>query len=71
MELFEREVDSTANLLPKDGTVNYYGKIFSPKEADYYYQLLLSEIEWRNDEAIIFGKNSDQTKSSLVRRHSI
>ncbi|HCD9235642.1 TPA: alpha-ketoglutarate-dependent dioxygenase AlkB [Elizabethkingia anophelis] len=56
MELFEREVDSTANLLPKDGTVNYYGKIFSPKEADYYYQLLLSEIEWRNDEAIIFGK---------------
>ncbi len=63
MELFEREVDSTANLLPKDGTVNYYGKIFSPEEADYYYQLLLSEIEWRNDEAIIFGKkNSDQTK---------
>ncbi|QQM27439.1 alpha-ketoglutarate-dependent dioxygenase AlkB [Elizabethkingia sp. M8] len=56
MELFEREVDSTANLLPKDGTVNYCGKIFSPKEADYYYQLLLSEIEWRNDEAIIFGK---------------
>lgn len=56
MELFEREVDSTTNLLPKDGTVNYYGKIFSPKEADYYYQLLLSEIEWRNDEAIIFGK---------------
>ncbi|MHC6200687.1 DNA methylase [Elizabethkingia miricola] len=56
MELFEREIDSTANLLPKDGTVNYYGKIFSLEEADYYYQLLLSEIEWRNDEAIIFGK---------------
>ncbi|MCL1689261.1 alpha-ketoglutarate-dependent dioxygenase AlkB [Elizabethkingia anophelis] len=56
MELFEREIDSTANLLPKDGTVNYYGKIFSPEEAGYYYQLLLSEIEWRNDEAIIFGK---------------
>ncbi|MDV2446345.1 alpha-ketoglutarate-dependent dioxygenase AlkB [Elizabethkingia anophelis] len=56
MELFEREIDSTTNLLPKDGTVNYYGKIFSPEEADYYYQLLLSEIEWRNDEAIIFGK---------------
>ncbi|OPC65028.1 alpha-ketoglutarate-dependent dioxygenase AlkB [Elizabethkingia miricola] len=56
MELFERKIDSTANLLPKDGTVNYYGKIFSLEEADYYYQLLLSEIEWRNDEAIIFGK---------------
>nr|WP_199162992.1 alpha-ketoglutarate-dependent dioxygenase AlkB [Elizabethkingia sp. ASV34] len=56
MELFEREIGSTANLLPKDGTVNYYGKIFSLEEADYYYRLLLSEIEWRNDEAIIFGK---------------
>ncbi|MCL1653542.1 alpha-ketoglutarate-dependent dioxygenase AlkB [Elizabethkingia miricola] len=56
MELFEHEIDGTANLLPKDGTVNYYGKILSLEEADYYYRLLLSEIEWRNDEAIIFGK---------------
>ncbi|PUB30916.1 alkylated DNA repair dioxygenase AlkB [Elizabethkingia sp. YR214] len=56
MELFERETDSTLNLLPKDGTVNYYGKIFSKKEADHYYDLLLSEVEWQNDEAIIFGK---------------
>jgi hypothetical protein len=56
MELFEREIDSTVNLLPKDGTVNYYGKIFSLEEASHYYHLLLSEIEWRNDEAIIFGK---------------
>ncbi|MCL1669084.1 alpha-ketoglutarate-dependent dioxygenase AlkB [Elizabethkingia ursingii] len=56
MELFERETDSTLNLLPKDGTVNYYGKIFSKEEADHYYHLLLSEVEWRNDEAIIFGK---------------
>lgn len=56
MELFERETDNTLNLLPKDGTVNYYGKIFSKEEADHYYHLLLSEVEWRNDEAIIFGK---------------
>ncbi len=56
MELFERETDNILNLLPKDGTVNYYGKIFSKEEADHYYHLLLSEVEWRNDEAIIFGK---------------
>ena len=56
MELFERETDNTLNLLSKDGTVNYYGKIFSKEEADHYYHLLLSEVEWRNDEAIIFGK---------------
>lgn len=56
MELFERETDSTANLLPKDGTVNYYGKIFSLEEANHFFNLLLHEIEWRNDEAVIFGK---------------
>ncbi|WP_407480824.1 alpha-ketoglutarate-dependent dioxygenase AlkB family protein [Elizabethkingia meningoseptica] len=56
MELFERETDSTANLLPKDGTVNYYGKIFSLEEANYFFNVLLNEIEWRNDEAVIFGK---------------
>ena len=72
MELFEREVDSTANLLPKDGTVNYYGKNILPKEADYYYQLLLSEIEWRNDEAIIFGKKIlTKRKVAWYGRHSI
>ena len=33
MELFDFEFDSTKNLLPKDGTVNYYGQIFSDEEA--------------------------------------
>ena len=56
MELFERETDSTANLLPKDGTVNYYGKILSLEEANHFFNVLLNEIEWRNDEAVIFGK---------------
>lgn len=54
MELFE--IDSTINLLPKDGTVNYYGKVFNEKEASHYFQVLLKTIAWRNDEAIIFGK---------------
>lgn len=54
MELFD--IDSTINLLPKDGTVNYYGKVLNQKEADYYLEALLKSIKWRNDEAIIFGK---------------
>lgn len=54
MELFD--IDSTINLLPKDGTVNYYGKIFNQKEANHYLEVLLKTIKWRNDEAIIFGK---------------
>lgn len=56
MELFEKETDSTKNLLPRDGVVNYYGKLFTTQEADYYYDRLLHYIEWKNDEANIFGK---------------
>lgn len=56
MELFEREIDKTKNWLPKDGTVNYYGKLLDKPEADQYLDVLLNTIEWRNDEAIIYGK---------------
>ena len=28
MELFYNEIDGSKNLLPKDGIVNYYGKLF-------------------------------------------
>ncbi len=56
MDLFNPFIDKTKNRLPQDGTVNYYGKLFTQKEADYYFDKLLDKIEWRNDEAIIFGK---------------
>lgn len=56
MKLFEDWVDKAKNWLPMDGTVNYYGKIFSPKEADHFLKVLLETIEWKNDEAVIFGK---------------
>lgn len=56
MELFENIVDATRNLLPQDGTVNYYGKILNQVEADEYYKTLMETIEWKNDEAVIFGK---------------
>ncbi len=54
--LFEEKADKGRNLLPRDGTVNYYGKILAGEQADHYLQLLLNIIEWRNDEAVIFGK---------------
>ena len=47
----------TENLLPFDGTVNYFGKIIPLQEANYYYDILMNNIEWRNDEALIFGKH--------------
>jgi len=56
MDLFNIEPDSNQNLLPKDGTVNYYGRLLPFQEANYYFEVLLNAIEWKNDEAIIFGK---------------
>lgn len=56
MDLFSDITDASANLLPCDGIVNYHGKILSIAEADSYYNSLLTSIEWKNDEAVIFGK---------------
>lgn len=56
MQLFENTIDKHKNRLPYNGTVNYYGKLFNQKEADHYFDILLNIIDWRNDEAIIFGK---------------
>lgn len=56
MDLFSNETDQKRNLLPKDGTVNYYGRLMSLTEADYYLDCLLKTIQWKNDEAVMFGK---------------
>jgi alkylated DNA repair dioxygenase AlkB len=56
MELFDFPSDSSANLLPGDGIVNYYGKLMSASESAAMAQALLDRIEWRNDEAVIYGK---------------
>jgi alkylated DNA repair dioxygenase AlkB len=56
MDLFNDTIDGKRNLLPKDGTVNYYGKLLTAQKGDYYLKTLLNTIEWRNDEAVIFGK---------------
>jgi alkylated DNA repair dioxygenase AlkB len=56
MDLFSTDFDYNINLLPKEGTVNYYGKIVTYQEANQYFDCLMNNIEWRNDEAIIFGK---------------
>lgn len=55
-ELFESRIDPSANLLPCDGIVNYYGKIFSDQEADHYKHIFLNHIDWKNDTAVVFGK---------------
>ena len=45
------------NLLPVDGEAIYHGVIFERPEAESFYKTLLTEIPWRHDEAIMFGKH--------------
>lgn len=54
MDLFNQNIDQ--NYLPFGGEVNYYGPILSLKDQQHYFQTLLETIEWRHDEAVIFGK---------------
>jgi alkylated DNA repair dioxygenase AlkB len=54
MDLFS--LDIITNILPFDGVTNYHGVILDKERADFYYQQLLEHINWKNDEAIIFGK---------------
>lgn len=44
------------NLLPYDGCVNYYGIILEQNQAKSYFDLLMQNIAWQHDRAMIFGK---------------
>jgi alkylated DNA repair dioxygenase AlkB len=55
--MFLFDSDRTLNLLPFDGTVNYFGKIFSGEDAAFYLGKLMASLAWKNDEAIIMGKH--------------
>ncbi|MFN8297141.1 MAG: alpha-ketoglutarate-dependent dioxygenase AlkB [Chitinophagales bacterium] len=55
MNLFSTE--PLSNLLPFDGTVIYYGKVLNHNASLHYFDALFHTIEWKNDEAVIFGKH--------------
>jgi alkylated DNA repair dioxygenase AlkB len=50
-------LNGVMNLLPRDGAADYYGRVMDMEEAERYLERLLNEIEWRNDEAVIFGRH--------------
>lgn len=56
MQQPEFKTEPNQNLLPYDGTVNYFGIIMDEVLAQHYFERLLNTIEWQNDQAIIFGK---------------
>lgn len=57
MDLFEQALAEPINILPQDGEVNYYGEVMSFAESDFYFKVLLTEVDWRCDQAVIFGKH--------------
>jgi alkylated DNA repair dioxygenase AlkB len=52
-EIFSEKI---IQILPKDGEVNYFGKIFNTQESSDYFDNLFHALEWKPDEAVIFGK---------------
>lgn len=56
MDLFEHLIDSNNNLLPYDGIVNDYGRVFDADAADSHFQSLLNTVDWQHDSAVIYGK---------------
>jgi alkylated DNA repair dioxygenase AlkB len=56
MSLFSGQISKIVNLLPKDGTVLYFGQIFDQELSNKNYSSLLHNLAWENDQAQIFGK---------------
>lgn len=57
MDLFRQSIERPNNLLCKEGVAKYYGVLVPPAVADGYFTRLLKSIEWKNDEAVIYGKH--------------
>ena len=55
-DLFGNLIDKPISLLPKDGSVDYYGGLLSLDHADYFLKRLLDNIAWKNDVAIVMDK---------------
>ena len=56
-DLFDYKPVTGRNLLPRDGHVEYFGRIFAARDADWLTVQLLKGVEWRHDKACFFGKS--------------
>ncbi|MBK8282483.1 MAG: alpha-ketoglutarate-dependent dioxygenase AlkB [Saprospiraceae bacterium] len=52
-----QDIKRMPNILPYDGEVYYYGLMMSLEASQYYLKIFLDQIQWKNDEARIFGKH--------------
>lgn len=53
MDLFSELENDIINIFNHDGLVDYYGFVFNDALADYYFNELVDNIEWKNDEVVI------------------
>ncbi len=49
--------DENINLLPKDGELFYFQNFLNIKESKFLIEALLKELDFKNDETIVFGKH--------------
>ncbi|XDD42529.1 alpha-ketoglutarate-dependent dioxygenase AlkB [Leptospira sp. WS60.C2] len=55
MNLFHQM--SQSNLLPFDGTLIYIPNFLDSHESQRYFNIFQDKIEWKQDEAILYGKH--------------
>ncbi|TGL86881.1 alpha-ketoglutarate-dependent dioxygenase AlkB [Leptospira congkakensis] len=61
MHLFHRT--ESENLLPYDGVLLYIPDFIPREEADQFFLSLLDGIDWKQDEAILYGKHITTKRS--------
>jgi len=57
MDLFDEPEKTPINVIDYDGAVEYHGLLIPFQQANQYFDNLLSKIEWKSDEANVFGKH--------------
>ncbi|MEO9946265.1 alpha-ketoglutarate-dependent dioxygenase AlkB [Paraglaciecola sp.] len=56
LDLFAEPEPTPINIIDCDGLVEYHGLVIAAQEANQFFDALLHKIEWKSDEANIFGK---------------
>jgi alkylated DNA repair dioxygenase AlkB len=56
MELFAEPEPAPINVIDYDGLVEYHGLLIPMQQANTYFDILLSKIAWKSDQANLFGK---------------
>jgi len=67
MNLFASEKNNDyINLNLPDADVVYYPHFFSEKKADRYFETLLNETNWQQDDITVFGKTYQQPRLTAL-----